>query len=185
LLLVGTKTSVSAYRCFFVGSVVFEPWKEIWKTWALPRCNFFVWLAILNRCWTADRLARRGLEHPECCLLCDQEEENIQHLLTTCVFARIVWFSVLELIGLQQLAPGWNDKIFADWWLHAEQRVPSESRKGFNSLVVLVAWCIWKHRNGCVFEGTSPSFNVIMQDIREEAKLWCVAGAKGLRSIWP
>ena len=147
--------------------------------------NFFVWLAILNRCWTADRLARWGLEHPDHCPLCDQEEENVQHLLTPCVFARSVWFSVLELIGLQQLAPGWNDKIFADWWLQAVQRVPSQSRKGFNSLVVLVSWWIWKHRNGCVFEGTSPRFDVIMQDIREEAKLWCAAGAKGLRNIWP
>ena len=27
-----------------------------------------------QKCWTADRLARRGLPHPEYCPLCDQED---------------------------------------------------------------------------------------------------------------
>ena len=77
----GVFSTKSAYRCFFVGAIDFEPWQEIWKTWAPPPCKFFIWLAVLNHCWTADRLARRGLQHPEHCPLCDQEEETVQHLL--------------------------------------------------------------------------------------------------------
>jgi hypothetical protein len=30
-----------------------------------------------------------------------------------------------------------------------------------------------------VFEGCRPSLNTVMQDIRDEAKLWCTVGAKG------
>jgi len=41
-------------------------------------------------------------------------------------------------------------------------------------------WWLWKCRNGCEFEGTSPSINVMLQDIQDDAKLWCMAGAKGL-----
>ncbi|WVZ92630.1 LOW QUALITY PROTEIN: hypothetical protein U9M48_038679, partial [Paspalum notatum var. saurae] len=74
---IGEFSTQSAYHSFLVGAVGFEPWKENWKTWAPPRCKFFIWLAMLNRCWTADRLAHRGLEHPKRCPLCDQEEENI------------------------------------------------------------------------------------------------------------
>ena len=66
----------SAYRAFFVGSVGFEPWKRLWKSWAPSKCKTFVWLAIRNRCWTADRLQKRGLPHPVRCPLCDQEEET-------------------------------------------------------------------------------------------------------------
>jgi hypothetical protein len=33
-----------------------------------------------------DRLARRGMDHPEKCPLCDQEQETIDHLLLSCVF---------------------------------------------------------------------------------------------------
>ncbi|WVZ79231.1 hypothetical protein U9M48_026835 [Paspalum notatum var. saurae] len=181
----GEFSTKSAYRRFFAGAIDFEPWRLIWKTWAPPRCKFFIWLAVLNRCWTADRLARRGLEHPERCPLCDQEDETVQHLLTSCVFARSVWFAVLEKVGLQQATPGLSDTIFADWWHQAAQHTPRLFRKGFNSLVILVAWCIWKHRNGCVFEGASPNVDSVLRAVVEEANLWCMAGAKGLRSLWP
>jgi hypothetical protein len=49
--------------------------------WALPKCRFFIWLVAQKRCWTTDRLAKRGLNHSEKCLLCDQGEETLDHLL--------------------------------------------------------------------------------------------------------
>jgi hypothetical protein len=55
-----------------------------------------------------------------------------------------------------------------------------KTRKGFNSLVVLGAWVIWKHRNLCVFNDSAPSVPTALQMAREEALLWTVAGAKGL-----
>jgi hypothetical protein len=88
------------------GSVEFRPWREMWKTWAPPRCKLFVSLASLNHCWMTDRLSRRGLDHPECCPLWDQEEETVQHFLTSCVFVSSVWFSVLSIVGLQHLDLG-------------------------------------------------------------------------------
>jgi hypothetical protein len=39
------------------------------------------------------------------CLLCDQEEETISHLLVTCVFSRAFWFELFQKFGLQNLAP--------------------------------------------------------------------------------
>lgn len=68
----GQYTAKSAYRAFFNGAVLFEPWRRIWKTWAPAKCKTFLWLAVRNRCWTADRLARRNLPHPALCPLCDQ-----------------------------------------------------------------------------------------------------------------
>jgi hypothetical protein len=100
----GAFSSKSAYERFFVGAVNFEPADRIWKTWAPTKCKFFLWLAALNRCWTVDRLARRGLEHLERCPLCDQEDETVQHLLASCVFAREVWAHILSKVGLQHLS---------------------------------------------------------------------------------
>jgi hypothetical protein len=65
------------------------------------------------------------------------------------------------------------------------QQIEKHHHKGFNSLVVMVAWWIWKHRNACVFEGALPNVNALMQEIKGETILWCIAGAKGLRHIWP
>ena len=87
----GRFSSKSSYRAFFNGSITFEPWHRVWRSWAPAKCKLFLWLAIRNTCWTADRLARRGLPHPSDCPFCDQEEENIQYLLTTYVLARDFW----------------------------------------------------------------------------------------------
>jgi hypothetical protein len=101
----GSYSSKSAYAAFFLGSIKFGSWRRIWKTWAPPRCKFFIWLVFHNRVWTADRLAKRNLPHPESCPLCDQEDETINHLLVGCVFARQVWSLVLHQFGLLHLAP--------------------------------------------------------------------------------
>jgi hypothetical protein len=81
----GIFSSRSAYRAFFVGAIQFEPWKRLWKTWAPNKCKIFVWLAVRNSCWTADRLLKQGLPHPDHCARCNQEDETAQHILTSCV----------------------------------------------------------------------------------------------------
>lgn len=65
-------------------------------------------------CWTADRLAKRGLPHPEKCAMCDQEE-TVQHILTDCAFARQLWYSILTPVGLDHTVPRRSDNCFADW----------------------------------------------------------------------
>jgi hypothetical protein len=54
----GEYTAKSAYDAFFQGTIYFRPYDRIWKSWAPPKCRFFMWLVAHNRCWTADRLAR-------------------------------------------------------------------------------------------------------------------------------
>ena len=149
-------TAKSAYDALFEGAINFAPYERIWKSWAPPKCRFFMWLAAHNRCWTADRLARRGLTHPDRCLLCDQEEENIQHLLIGCVFARQFKFELLQIVGLAALAPQPEVPSFDDWWDKAASTVDGDTRKGLNSLIILGAWTIWKLRNDCVFNGAAP-----------------------------
>jgi hypothetical protein len=53
----------------------------IWKVWALPKCKFFSCLAIQNRIWIADRLAKRDWPHNAACALCGQTLESGLHLL--------------------------------------------------------------------------------------------------------
>ena len=176
----GEYTAKSAYDILFEGAISFAPYERIWNSWAPPKCRFFLWLVAHNRCWTADRLARRGLPHPEQCPLCDQVDESIQHLLIGCVFARQFWFVILHSFGLAALAPQPTDSSFDAWWEKTVSTASGEVRKGLNSLVILGAWTIWKHRNDCVFNGATPSLPTALTLAREEALLWSLAGAKGL-----
>jgi hypothetical protein len=93
----------------FCGSTSLAGFERVWSTWAPPKCQFFLWLVLHNKCWTADRLARKGLPHPSTCPLCDQEGESIHHLLVSCVLARQFWFLLLHCVSLAALSPEMED----------------------------------------------------------------------------
>jgi hypothetical protein len=130
---------------------------RVWKTWAPPRCKFFLWLAAHNRCWIADRLAKRGLDHPPKCPLCDQKDETLDHLLVSCVLTRDFWFQLLRRFDLQVLAPQPGLSSFMSSWEEASGSVTGPIRKGLNSRIALGAWIIWKHHNKCVFDNWTPN----------------------------
>jgi len=90
----------------------------------------------------------------------------------------------LQPINLSQMTPTRSVKNFADWWKNAERRLPKQHRKGFNSLCILGAWILWKHRNACVFEGASPNLQVAVQAFKE-SRLWQFLGAKKLTALSP
>lgn len=94
---------------------------------AKKKCQFFMWLALHNRCWTADRLAQRGLDHPNSCVLCDQAEGDMQHILLGCVFARQIWFHLFHSVDLSVLAPQADDS-FMEWWVRTDKLVPNVQR---------------------------------------------------------
>jgi hypothetical protein len=59
----------------------------------------------------------------------------------------------------------------------------TDARRGFNTLVVLGAWTIWKTRNDAVFNGVAPKDDRALLLAREQAELWMLAGAKGLSVV--
>jgi hypothetical protein len=125
----GCYSAKSGYEAFFQGSTHFDVADQIWKTRAPPKCAFFMWFVVLNRCWTADRLAKRNLPPPASRVLCDQEE-NINHILVGFVFVRQFWFFLLQRVGLSILAPQPAEASFDDWWRYAISLVPNTLKKG-------------------------------------------------------
>jgi hypothetical protein len=130
----------SCYEFLFQGSLLSRSWDINWRTWALPRVKFVVWLACQDRCWMGERLVRRGLQHPPRCPLCDQAEETMRHLLTGCPFSRTVWHEVLSWIRSTAGPPDEEDD-FVDW-LKSALCSPHALRKGTSSLVMLTTWWI-------------------------------------------
>lgn len=110
----GQYTTCSAYEARFWGRQVAPAAEFTWKLKAPLRCRFFAWLALRNRCWTSDRLARRGLDHQEKCPFCDQEAETIEHILLQCVFAREVWTRLCLAMNKPMWIPT-NGSTLVEW----------------------------------------------------------------------
>jgi hypothetical protein len=143
----------------------------------------FLWLAIKNKYWTADQLEKRGLSHPEQCVLCDQEDETAQHILVGCAFAWEFWFHLFAVFNLQQLVPQRNERDSASWWRRASKRVAKEHHKGVNTLIILGAWTIWKHQNVSVFDKASQNVQTALSNLKLKVQLWSFAGVRGLSEL--
>jgi hypothetical protein len=148
----GQFSTASAYRAFFIGQHAVPGAKVLTKARAPGRCKFFIWLALHDRCWTGARRKRHNLQDKDNGTFCDQHSETISHLLSTCVLAKEVWFTVLRRCSLQRLTPTGTLQDFFDWWLSSRKQIRKEGRKAFDSLLILVAWSIWKERNQHVFQ---------------------------------
>uniref|UniRef100_A0A453RSY2 Reverse transcriptase zinc-binding domain-containing protein n=1 Tax=Aegilops tauschii subsp. strangulata TaxID=200361 RepID=A0A453RSY2_AEGTS len=109
----GAYSAKSAYIATFNGSTGCDAWKLTWKNWAPPCVRFFHWLANLDRCWTTDRLARRGLQHLVRCPLCDQDLETMHHLILACPFAPQIWYEVLHWLRLSCAPPDFSQRLVA------------------------------------------------------------------------
>jgi hypothetical protein len=96
------------------------------------------------------------------------------------VFAREFWFKLLQKVNLLELAPQPGETIFMGWWRKENEKALGPTKKGLNSLIILRAWTLWKHQNGCVFDGIAPNMAVAVSQADEERKIWELTGARGI-----
>src|SRR6185437_9309527 len=137
-------TTASAYRSFFIGQHPVEGARLFRKTRAPEKCKFFIWLVIHDRCWTAARRKKHGLQDDDTCVLCAQMSETIDHLLTACPFTREVWFCLLRRLGWETLAPDSQSTSFVRWWFGARKQIPEDNRRCLDTLITLTSWLLWK-----------------------------------------
>lgn len=174
----GMYTASSTYHRLCLG-VQRVPYAAcIWKSWALLKCKIFAWLAVQHRIWTSDRRAKHGLQdQPSACYLCPQDEDNAEHILVHCVYAREVWHECFEALHLTTRRPTADDNLM-DWWLEVRQGFRRADKRGFDTFVIAVAWALWKQRNARVFSRIRQQktplelVNVILSEVQE----WRSAG---------
>ncbi|XP_073358293.1 uncharacterized protein [Aegilops tauschii subsp. strangulata] len=122
-----------------------------------------------NRCWTSDQLDRRGLPHQDACPFCDQEEETLDHILQTCVFARTVWRTLCSALGKPQWSPTAQDTL-KEWCV--ARASGAHKPKELRALLTLGLWELWKHINAIVLDGASPLLEVVVRCVIAEGRAW-------------
>ena len=66
------------------------PSRSIWNPVIPPRMGFFAWEASRGKMLTLNQLKRRGRPLANRCFLCEEDEEEINHLLLHCKKARML-----------------------------------------------------------------------------------------------
>lgn len=178
----GKYSARSAYLALHTGATSLYGADLIWKSWAPLKVKMFLWLAFLRRHWTADRRIRHGLQARRTCLLCDQEDESMEHILIRCSYSQQIWWTILQRLGLGALPPG--EGSLQDWWLRLRAQLPGGKRKGFDTLFALVTWQLWKERNARVFRDAVSLPAELLQRIKKEGDEWIMAGAKNLGCLF-
>jgi hypothetical protein len=177
----GQYTAKETYGRLVQGGVRFQLHEAIWRNYATPKSKLFIWLAVQHRIWTSDRRARHNLQdHPSSCYICMQEEDNAEHILVQCVFAREVWHICGLRLGFNYNAPE-GDSVLEAWWSQERWRFRRKRRKCFDALVCTVCYALWKHRNAWEFGNTQRQYTTqrLASNIIDEYKL--LLAARGIR----
>uniref|UniRef100_A0A803NKD2 Reverse transcriptase zinc-binding domain-containing protein n=1 Tax=Cannabis sativa TaxID=3483 RepID=A0A803NKD2_CANSA len=83
----GKYTIAAGYKMFSPSAVAPRWCKEVWSRLNTPKHNVILWLAMLNRLKTQDRLIKFGVQVNGKCCLCEAGDETNQHLFFECVTA--------------------------------------------------------------------------------------------------
>jgi hypothetical protein len=120
----------------------------LWSSKCQPKHRVFFWLLLQDKLNTRDRLQQRHMALEsyvyENCIL--QRRETVYHLFLRCSFARNYWNSigvVAPIISYPQRAV-----------LRLKRQIHNQCAM---EIVILMAWCIWKCRNGWIFDNIPPS----------------------------
>jgi hypothetical protein len=151
----------------------------VWHSFAPLKFKLHAWLALRQRCWTANHRLHRGLPSHVLCPLCGGADETIDHITMHCGFARGIWAGLVGRLHLPDITPTAVLGIY-DWWLQASRKFCARERKEANSVIMLVMRSLWLERNARVFD-----------DKRTSAASWlpCRGGTwreidKGVLSLW-
>ena len=140
--------------------------------------------SVLNRCLTADNLAKRGWPHNASCSLCQRTPESAFHLLASCSFTTELWQRVLGRCGLPaMLAPSATAANLLEWWDQSRSRVPRDHRRGWSSLVQLGWWTTWKERNARIFDNKFSTGVQVFHRLIEDIDTWTIAGRNKINNL--
>ncbi|XP_058783389.1 uncharacterized protein LOC131658071 [Vicia villosa] len=152
----GKFNTSSMYKAI-CGDSVEVPWKCLFfQNRASPRTNFILWLTLLGRLSTKDRLVRFGLIQDTNCCFC-QQRETLQHLFFVCEFSSKIWEDVLQWNGYKRTATTWDKEKLC---LIKETAMKGWRREILRIIIAETIYHIWYERNEVVFKHTRPSMNI-------------------------
>lgn len=144
-------------------------WKKLWEGKWWPKVTMFAWLVCRERILTWDQMQKRGMVGPSWCYLCNNDIENQEHLLNSCLYTQSLWEEVRVLFGQVNRDPQSLRNTILQWGTgHFHSKLV---RRIWSLTLGFVIWEVWKERNRCTFKDRSchvaSIWDVVCRSIKE------------------
>nr|GEX21911.1 RNA-directed DNA polymerase, eukaryota [Tanacetum cinerariifolium] len=134
-----------------------------WVRSVLIKVNIFTWRARLDCLPTRVNLVRRAVHvESSSCPICSSCEEDTQHILFCCEFARLISRRICRWWELD--LHNWSS--FQEWhdWF-SSIRLSSTIKSLLEGVFSVGWWSIWRFRNCTIFEENPPKRSEVFDDI--------------------
>ncbi|XP_056848817.1 uncharacterized protein LOC130498972 [Raphanus sativus] len=137
--------------------------KVVWSSYGIPRQSFLMWLVLLDRCPTKNRLISWGIQVNPNCLLCNNYHESRDHLFFGCTYSFQIWRVIAGRCQLQAMT---------DWDSTLLQLETLGRNKDLKRLTILAAqatiYWIWRERNLRLHQQTFKTSDAIVSTIAKQ-----------------
>ena len=125
-----------------------QDWKNLWKLKIPCKICLFLWKLLHNGLPTRMELNRRQIIVNTKCVMCEQEEETLDHLFLKCPFARALWFATPRNFHSDTIPS------IQQWLISILEKHKAGKEQEDNVLTDISAtlWAIWTYRNKVMFE---------------------------------
>ena len=116
-----------------------------------PKVEFMVWLALLGKLNTKDRLVKKRMIPSELnqCTFCNRQNEDIDHVLLSCPVSWMVWKTTVEELGVQLTYEDNLRNFYTSW---NNRRIYNKiRRKLWLTTFFSTLWSLWMQRNAIIF----------------------------------
>lgn len=139
----------------------------VWHKKNISRHSFIFWLAIKEKLLTKDKLLRFGLIRRATCVLCETEDENVDHLFFHSSFNKYGWSAMLGDIHMNYDELPWSDYI--------EKNAKDLERNNFKTLLWKLSlgasvYALWRQRNNRCFSYQKTTKDSVVKNIKRLAR---------------
>lgn len=146
----------------------------IWDSLIPVRRSLVVWRLLHARLPTLDFIGRHGFVEPNCCFLCQQNAESLDHLFLDCELARTAWIWLFQHFDCSWQPFSSFNELFQECMNFS---FSSQVARLWKIGVLNLIWAIWNLRNCCCFEDIKPSMEFLIAHLR--VSFLEVSSAKG------
>ena len=139
----------------------------IWFPQSIPRHTFVLWMAVQERLFTQDKIAKWRPNEIMECILCKQCMDLHEHLFFQCNYSKVVWENIEELLD-KRFSYNWKTIIEEVFVLAANRSIWSILRR---LVIGAVVYYVWQERNNRLYNKGERSTDSLVQSIIDIIKL--------------